>query len=425
MLECSHPSYAQAKRAIEAGDGELLASCVQGAASSILTTRLKPKAFSKELWCSRIDCADIFMGADRCTGGISLCCRDFYCHFPCWMGALPLTRFPTTTWEYIETADPTILTLVEMIPGSNAPQGLFAALNYDAKQLAVTVEITAEGRDPISIQATPWDVERVHSSLKHLCGEHIGRRDQFTAVFSEHVVPADATWKQEGIVEGATVSLVVEPATTNGLVFEDVSTFDGVLYALGGGPDDYQNPAESGAVQVAFSADAANYYSSSTSHLVGDRAKASSIICCNTHPGNNATMWSQGAPNAYFTVDISPHTLQPTHYCYRGDAGGGENHPRSWELQGSMDGHEWVALRTHANDTSVQRHVVGSFPIEADPDQHFSMFRVQNQGGPNHILCCSGIEFWGNLGEQHEVATTGVKPEPTPTGIPDCETDGF
>merc|ERR1712146_831383 len=114
-----------------------------------------------------------------------------------------------------------------------------------------------------------------------------------------------------------------------------------------------------------------------------------------SHPGDNATMWSRGAPNAWFSIDLKYVELCPTHYCCRGDAGGGENHPRTWKLQGSCDGTSWTTLREHKHDNTVQMHTVGSFPLTAN-GQFYRFFRVQNCGAPNH-LCCSGIEFYGTL----------------------------
>eukprot|EP00944_MAST-04C_sp_MAST-4C-sp1_P001854 g1854.t1 len=112
----------------------------------------------------------------------------------------------------------------------------------------------------------------------------------------------------------------------------------GALYTLGTcfGARDYRNPFISGEVDVAFSHDAANYYSTTTGHIKNERRMTGELICSQDHPGGNATMWSRGAPGAWFSVDLKNAELDLTHYCYRGDAGGGENHPRSWELSGVL-----------------------------------------------------------------------------------------
>merc|ERR1719240_1106104 len=106
-----------------------------------------------------------------------------------------------------------------------------------------------------------------------------------------------------------------------------------------------------------------------------------------------------GAPNAWFVVDLKGLKLQVTHYCYRGDYGGGGNHPRTWDLQGSNDGSQWTTLKSHHEDLSILTNAngpkgYGSWQVQ--PAGFFSKFRIFNQGTPNH-LCCSGIEFYGTL----------------------------
>ena len=105
----------------------------------------------------------------------------------------------------------------------------------------------------------------------------------------------------------------------------------GVLYALGTdfGRSPYANPADTGKVRMAWSPDAANYYSKIGGHKQGDAAQAARVICNQTHLGHNATMWSRGAPNAWFSIDLLTVELLPTHFAYRGDYGGGGNHPRT------------------------------------------------------------------------------------------------
>jgi len=53
---------------------------------------------------------------------------------------------------------------------------------------------------------------------------------------------------------------------------------------------------------------------------------------------------------SWFEIDLKESRFSPTHYVYRGDMGGGENHPRSWNLQGSEDGKEFTDLKVHRDD---------------------------------------------------------------------------
>ena len=182
------------------------------------------------------------------------------------------------------------------------------------------------------------------------------------------------------------------------LTFSHVHTdaFDqkGVLYAIGSnfGKEPYSNPADKGRVALTWSADAANFYSTQGGHKTGDARQAASVICGNTHPGHNATMWSQGAPNAWFALNLGAVSVMPTHFAYRNDYGGGGNHPKTFVLQGSQDGTAWSDLSTHSGE-SWNGKGAKQWPISGG-NTFYSHFRILNQGAPNH-LCCSGIELYG------------------------------
>ena len=53
---------------------------------------------------------------------------------------------------------------------------------------------------------------------------------------------------------------------------------------------------------------------------------------------------------SWFEIDLKDNRFMPTHYVYRGDMGGGENHPRNWALQGSEDGTNYTYLKVHEKD---------------------------------------------------------------------------
>lgn len=170
----------------------------------------------------------------------------------------------------------------------------------------------------------------------------------------------------------------------------------GVLHAIGTrfGTAPYANPVATGKVGVDFSRDGANFYSTNGGHKVGDHKQASEVICAHKHPGANATQWSKGAAGAWFTLDLRGHQLIPTHFAYRNDYGGGGNHPRTFELQGSNDNRGWTTLSRHNNEQWSGKQAK-SWPIQ-EVRQPFRFFKIVNQGSPNN-LCCSGIEFYGTL----------------------------
>ena len=142
-----------------------------------------------------------------------------------------------------------------------------------------------------------------------------------------------------------------------------------------------------------WSGDCANFYSTNGGHKVGDSRQAASVICANQHPGANATQWSRGEAGAWFLVDLKSVAVNPTHFAYRNDYGGGGNHPRTFELQGSNDGVAWTTLSKHTGEVwngNGAKH----WPIAGAGKNFFSKFRILNQGSPNH-LCCSGLEIYG------------------------------
>ena len=74
---------------------------------------------------------------------------------------------------------------------------------------------------------------------------------------------------------------------------------------------------------------------------------------------------------------------------------------RSWNLEGSMDGTEWVVLRRHENDTSLNG-ALATASWDANPDGlAFSHFRIIMTGAnfsANHYLMMSGLELYGRIG---------------------------
>lgn len=121
-------------------------------------------------------------------------------------------------------------------------------------------------------------------------------------------------------------------------------------------------------------------------------------------------MWSEGAADAWFSIDLVSLEILPTHFGYRGDYGGGGNHPKTFELQGSNDGSTWKTLSVHNNE-SWSGNEAKSWPIP-DGEDYFHILRILNKGHPNH-LCCSGIEFYGHTREIEPEVTGDAEKEGT------------
>ena len=56
--------------------------------------------------------------------------------------------------------------------------------------------------------------------------------------------------------------------------------------------------------------------------------------------------------NAWFAVDLGLRVV-PTAYTLRHSRGYGRSALRNWSFQVSKDGKDWITLRTHTNDTSL------------------------------------------------------------------------
>ena len=58
--------------------------------------------------------------------------------------------------------------------------------------------------------------------------------------------------------------------------------------------------------------------------------------------------------NSWFAVDLGLY-VWPTGYTLRHSRGyGSRSAMRHWEFQVSKDGHEWLTLRTHEGDTTLE-----------------------------------------------------------------------
>ena len=164
----------------------------------------------------------------------------------------------------------------------------------------------------------------------------------------------------------------------------------GILYALGTsfGQNIYTNPAQSGLVAV----DVIKKHSDSVDiqHLIGRDA----LKC-----------FTEDVENAWFTVNFKDFGVCPTMYSLRHYNAHDINALRSWELQGSVDGKEWVTIKVHDKDSSLdKKSKSNTWTINKEDNnvqnEYFNMFRIQmtskNDNG-SWNLCCSGFEIYGKL----------------------------
>jgi hypothetical protein len=168
------------------------------------------------------------------------------------------------------------------------------------------------------------------------------------------------------------------------------SPFDtnGVFHHIGtnGDTETYKNPHDSGEVVAKMS-----------SIHVGDPARLVE------HDGRTVNYTNNDA-NSWVSVDLGKgRSLVPSNYCLRhGYHGNGLFRLRSWDFEGSNDDNHWTVLRAYKNDNSLpdQGFSVAAWKVEG-VNQAYRYFRIMmtgnNSHGPNHTLCCAGIELYGRL----------------------------
>ena len=112
------------------------------------------------------------------------------------------------------------------------------------------------------------------------------------------------------------------------------------------------------------------------------------------------------------SVDLGAgRQLQINHYCVRHGCGHAGYRLRSWRLEGSNDGTHWVVLREHnpiAARTPLELLPPKGYAVQAwavhgvrVAYRHFRLVQPELLGGANtngnHVLCCSGMELYGQL----------------------------
>jgi hypothetical protein len=169
------------------------------------------------------------------------------------------------------------------------------------------------------------------------------------------------------------------------ILYEYKSDFDenGVLYYLGtcGKLNQWENPHDLKLVQVTCSS------------LQNDSRPPSAIVGretvrCVTRPLENS--WIQ--------IDFDGVEINPTHYTLRHYNSWHHEALRSWRFEASKNGQQWITLREHIVDESLNHKgatKTWEIPLQAE---YFSKFRIIQTGlnsNSNYYLACSGFEIYG------------------------------
>jgi hypothetical protein len=127
-------------------------------------------------------------------------------------------------------------------------------------------------------------------------------------------------------------------------------------------------------------------------------------------PGKNAVdllvdsyYLSLNSPEAWICYDFKNMRIKPTHYTIRSrhDAGPGATHPKSWVIEGSLDGATWTELDRKENNRDLSgRNKIKTF--EMAQIAKVKLLRLKQTGKnhyDNHHLMFASWEVFGTLFE--------------------------
>ncbi|KMS93883.1 hypothetical protein BVRB_026960, partial [Beta vulgaris subsp. vulgaris] len=168
-------------------------------------------------------------------------------------------------------------------------------------------------------------------------------------------------------------------------VYESDFDTKGILYFFGtcGGTEAWRNPHDLGVVSVTSSSQQSD--SNPISAVVGRTA----VRCV-----------SQPSPNQWFVIDFLEHSIIPTHYTLRHYSSWDTEALRFWNLEGSNDGHNWVTLRSHSNDRSLNTRGAThtwDIPNITESYSHFRIYMTGLNSNEHWYLALSGFEIYGIL----------------------------
>jgi len=195
----------------------------------------------------------------------------------------------------------------------------------------------------------------------------------------------------------------LEEATRDGSVNFSYSGADfdreGLLYYIGTNGrniSDWVNPAQYGLVVLTSSEGRNLPYGKLDDILSRDK----NALNCHTNDDRRA----------WFAIDLGVW-LVPSAYTMRHARGYGRSAVRTWQLEGSRDGVNWVTLSDHVNDErlnepgstatwSIECNDLAAGGIEDQP-RGYRHVRIQqigkNASGQTHFLSISGFEIYGQV----------------------------
>lgn len=188
-------------------------------------------------------------------------------------------------------------------------------------------------------------------------------------------------------------ALHLQPRKNLGLSFEykskykreDLKNCKGILHwlATDHGRQERRNPHTTGDVKVT----ASSVEKGNPEELVGAQP---------------CELWTKDVPSSWFSLDFGARRVRVNCYSLRHGGNYRADSLRTWDFQGSNDGSNWVLLRRHTNDDSLDgAFCVGSWEVP-HCDEAYRYFRILQTGhnsSINNYLVASGVELYGTLYE--------------------------
>ena len=116
-------------------------------------------------------------------------------------------------------------------------------------------------------------------------------------------------------------------------------------------------------------------------------------------PFENETCFATGEKTPNITFKLQKHKLKISGYSLKTRSTYKENQPRTWELEGSIDGERWTIIHSVSNYSKFQDlNITQTFSVTKKGA--FSYFRIRGSG-PNWsekgYIVLQNVEFFGRL----------------------------
>lgn len=116
---------------------------------------------------------------------------------------------------------------------------------------------------------------------------------------------------------------------------------------------------------------------------------------------NEVYCYVKNQDNNWFTIDFKDIRIKPTQYTMMHDWFNSDYALRSWLFQGSNDNENWITLKRHENDHSLNRGGATKTWNIDNCNEYYRYFKIQMTGKNHNDNCwhlmCHAFELYGTL----------------------------